>query len=309
MPRSGGAFLALLWPRLADRATGSIALCAAAVALGRRPDHAAGVPVLVAGGVALLAGLLTASADEPTEERRDDLGGRSSAPASGATCSSSPGSRCPRGVLEHPLVERVADLIPVALLAALVAVQVFADGTQPDDRRPSSRAGGRCRRARPACAVPRGGLRGGGDGGVAATGVPRLVTSAVAASGSVEIEQVLDADASDRAGRRRRGRPAGHPGANDARSRESCRRVRVSPAPPRSTSWWATRPRARTECTCTPSTCAPRAPGSPVAVASGTGPNPASRRAAATSSAVRRAVPLGASALSGWCSSTISTDS
>ena len=36
---------------------------------------------------------------------------------------------------------------------------------------------------------------------------------------------------------------------------------------------------------------------------------PASRRAAAISSAVRRAVPLGASALSGWCSSTISTDS
>jgi branched-subunit amino acid transport protein len=36
----------------------------------------------------------------------------------------------PPRVLEHPLVERVADLIPVALLAALVAVQVFADGTR-----------------------------------------------------------------------------------------------------------------------------------------------------------------------------------
>ena len=34
-----------------------------------------------------------------------------------------------------------------------------------------------------------------------------------------------------------------------------------------------------------------------------------SRRAAAISSAVRRAVPDGASALSGWCSSTTSTDS
>jgi branched-subunit amino acid transport protein len=31
-------------------------------------------------------------------------------------------------VLQHPLAERVADLIPVALLAALVAVQVFARG-------------------------------------------------------------------------------------------------------------------------------------------------------------------------------------
>jgi branched-subunit amino acid transport protein len=29
-------------------------------------------------------------------------------------------------VLDHPVVERIADLIPVALLAALVGVQVFA---------------------------------------------------------------------------------------------------------------------------------------------------------------------------------------
>ena len=39
------------------------------------------------------------------------------------------GLSVPEAVLEHPLVERVADLLPVALLAALVAVQVFADGT------------------------------------------------------------------------------------------------------------------------------------------------------------------------------------
>lgn len=38
------------------------------------------------------------------------------------------GLSVPPRVLEHPLVERVADLIPVALLAALVAVQVVADG-------------------------------------------------------------------------------------------------------------------------------------------------------------------------------------
>ena len=31
-------------------------------------------------------------------------------------------------ILERPLVERVADLIPVALLSALVAVQVFSRG-------------------------------------------------------------------------------------------------------------------------------------------------------------------------------------
>lgn len=38
------------------------------------------------------------------------------------------GLSVPAVVLEHPVVERVADLLPVALLAALVAVQVFSDG-------------------------------------------------------------------------------------------------------------------------------------------------------------------------------------
>lgn len=38
------------------------------------------------------------------------------------------GLSVPQSVLEHPLVHRVADLLPVALLAALVAVQVFAEG-------------------------------------------------------------------------------------------------------------------------------------------------------------------------------------
>lgn len=36
------------------------------------------------------------------------------------------GLSVPARVLDHPMVSRVADLIPVALLAALVAVQVFA---------------------------------------------------------------------------------------------------------------------------------------------------------------------------------------
>lgn len=38
------------------------------------------------------------------------------------------GLSIPTRVLEHPLMHRVADLLPVALLAALVAVQVFATG-------------------------------------------------------------------------------------------------------------------------------------------------------------------------------------
>ena len=40
------------------------------------------------------------------------------------------GLSLPARVLSHPTVQRVADLIPVALLAALVAVQVVADGSR-----------------------------------------------------------------------------------------------------------------------------------------------------------------------------------
>jgi uncharacterized membrane protein len=40
------------------------------------------------------------------------------------------GLSVPQAVLDHPVVERVADLLPVALLAALVAVQVLADGQE-----------------------------------------------------------------------------------------------------------------------------------------------------------------------------------
>lgn len=77
----------------------------------------------------------------------------------------------------------------------------------------------------------------------------------------------------------------------------SCRMVNVSPVVPNSTSWCATSPETRTACTRTPSTSAPRAPSSPVLVASGLGGNP--RRASAMSRAVRVAVPEGASALFG----------
>lgn len=54
----GAAFLALLWPRLSDRRHRVVAVVAAGVALGLVPLTAAGVPVLAAGGVALLAGAL-----------------------------------------------------------------------------------------------------------------------------------------------------------------------------------------------------------------------------------------------------------
>jgi branched-subunit amino acid transport protein len=38
------------------------------------------------------------------------------------------GLSVPRTALERPVVERVADLIPVALLSALIGVQVLGDG-------------------------------------------------------------------------------------------------------------------------------------------------------------------------------------
>jgi predicted branched-subunit amino acid permease len=55
----GGAFLALLWPQLSTPVSRVVAVVAVAVALGLAPFVPAGVPVLAAGGVALLAGLLT----------------------------------------------------------------------------------------------------------------------------------------------------------------------------------------------------------------------------------------------------------
>lgn len=54
----GAAFLALLWPRLTQRGNVPVALLAAGVALTLVPVAGAGVPVLAAGGVALLVGAL-----------------------------------------------------------------------------------------------------------------------------------------------------------------------------------------------------------------------------------------------------------
>lgn len=46
------------------------------------------------------------------------------------------GMSLPSAVLDHPVAQRIADLIPVALLSALVAVQVFAaDGALTVDAR------------------------------------------------------------------------------------------------------------------------------------------------------------------------------
>lgn len=72
----GGAFLALLWPRLRDRRNQLTAVLAVALALSLVPVTAAGVPVLAAGLVALAVGLTSGRQDDPTElPQRDDLPG------------------------------------------------------------------------------------------------------------------------------------------------------------------------------------------------------------------------------------------
>lgn len=70
----GGAFLALLWPRLRDRRNQVTAVLAVALALSLVPVTAAGVPVLAAALVAVAVGVATREKADPTEiPDRDDL--------------------------------------------------------------------------------------------------------------------------------------------------------------------------------------------------------------------------------------------
>lgn len=71
----GAAFLALLWPRLKDRRNVVVGVLAAAVALSLVPVTAPGVPVLAAGGVALLVGVLGKRQDPTEIPGPDDVAG------------------------------------------------------------------------------------------------------------------------------------------------------------------------------------------------------------------------------------------
>lgn len=71
----GAAFLALLWPRLKDRRNVLVGVLAALVALSVVPLTAPGVPVLAAGGVAVLVGVLSRRADPTEVPGRDDVAG------------------------------------------------------------------------------------------------------------------------------------------------------------------------------------------------------------------------------------------
>ncbi|HET6626113.1 MAG TPA: hypothetical protein VFG63_06970, partial [Nocardioidaceae bacterium] len=69
----GGAFLALLWPRLRDRRNQVTAVLAVALALSLVPATPAGVPVLAAAAVALAMGLFSRRSDPTEIPTRDDL--------------------------------------------------------------------------------------------------------------------------------------------------------------------------------------------------------------------------------------------
>jgi predicted branched-subunit amino acid permease len=67
----GGAFLALLWPRLSALPQRIVAVVGAAVAAGLVPVTAAGLPIILGGAVAVVVGLLVrtrTSTPEPTPE-------------------------------------------------------------------------------------------------------------------------------------------------------------------------------------------------------------------------------------------------
>ncbi len=66
-------FIALVWPRLRDRRSWTIGLCAAAVALVLTPFLRPGVPVLLTSVVAVIAGVLAVRDHVPSVEDYDDV--------------------------------------------------------------------------------------------------------------------------------------------------------------------------------------------------------------------------------------------
>ncbi len=71
---ASGAFIALLWPRLTTARARITALTAAAIALLVSPHSPAGVPILVAAGAAVVAGLLPNRT--PSSRREDEADAR-----------------------------------------------------------------------------------------------------------------------------------------------------------------------------------------------------------------------------------------
>ena len=122
------AFLALLAPRLHGRSAWLTAVAGAAVAVAAVPLVPAGVPVLVAALVPVVAVL--SSRSRPRHEGRCSMTWAAIVVSSlGCYLLKLSGLSVPARWLEAPLVQRIAALLPIALLAALAAVQTVATGT------------------------------------------------------------------------------------------------------------------------------------------------------------------------------------
>ena len=117
------AFLALLAPRLTDRPAWMTALAGAAVAVAAVPLVPAGVPVLIAALVPVFAVL--------ARRTRTRLMTWAAILLSALACYllKLAGLSVPTRWLEVPVVQRIAALLPIALLAGLAAVQAVATGT------------------------------------------------------------------------------------------------------------------------------------------------------------------------------------
>ena len=123
----GGAFLGLLWPRLDSARTRVAALLGAALALALVPVAPPGVPVLAAALVAVAMAVVRPPGEDEVATPEDAMIW-AAVLVCGVGCYllKLAGMSVPERALAHPVVRRTADLLPVVLLAALVAVQVFA---------------------------------------------------------------------------------------------------------------------------------------------------------------------------------------
>ena len=160
-------FLALLWPRLVDRSAWALAVASGVLALALAPVLRPGMPVLAGAGLAV--------ARRPVADAGAILMWPAVLVASLASFVTKwAGHLLPESLVERPLVRRATALLPIGLLAALLADPdvLVADGLRA--RRPRGRGRGGGRGAAAAGAVPGGGAVGGSNGSPPAGGRPRL---------------------------------------------------------------------------------------------------------------------------------------
>ena len=129
---AAAAFLALVWPRVTgpgSRLAQTVAAGAVVVALALTPLVPAGIPVLLAAVVAIVAGLARA---RPGAGRMSAVATWVALVAAAAVVFALKlaGHLVPKHWLAEPRVARTAALVTVALLSALVAVQTATRGNE-----------------------------------------------------------------------------------------------------------------------------------------------------------------------------------